>query len=73
LLKVEQVKQLALIAGLSTHHGKPPSLAAVQPTESLFAENHEPFFNNIGHSRHFPHCGMSGLAPRDGVIGRRSC
>jgi hypothetical protein len=25
-LEVEQVKQLALIAGLSTHHGKPPPL-----------------------------------------------
>src|SRR5690349_2171630 len=48
--KVEQVKQLALIAGLSTHHSKPPRRIPRQ-TESLFAENHEPFFNSIGHQR----------------------
>jgi hypothetical protein len=38
---------LALIAGLPTHHGKPPPLMS-QATESLFAENHEHFFNTIG-------------------------
>jgi hypothetical protein len=37
---------LALIARLPTHHGKPPSLMS-QATESLFAENHEHFFNSI--------------------------
>jgi hypothetical protein len=37
---------LALIAGLPTHHGKPPPLMS-QATESLFAENHEHFFNSI--------------------------
>jgi hypothetical protein len=41
---------LALIARLPTHHGKPPSLMS-QPTESLFAENHEHFFNSIYHKR----------------------
>jgi hypothetical protein len=48
LFEVEQIEQLALVARLPAHHGKPPSLAAFQPTESLFAENHEPFFNTIG-------------------------
>jgi hypothetical protein len=37
---------LALIARLPTHHGKPPPLKS-QATESLFAENHEYFFNSI--------------------------
>jgi len=37
---------LALIARLPTHHGKPPPLMS-QATESLFAENHEHFFNSI--------------------------
>jgi hypothetical protein len=41
---------LALIAALPTHHGKPPPLMS-QATESLFAENHEHFFNSIGQSR----------------------
>jgi hypothetical protein len=45
--EVEKVKQLALIARLSTHHGKPLPLQ----TESLFAENHEPFFNTIDPER----------------------
>src|SRR5438132_8744935 len=49
--KVEQVKQLALIARLSTQHGKPPPAECRQPTESLFVKNHEPFFNAIGQSR----------------------
>jgi len=46
--EVEQVKQLALIAGLPTHHDEPPPLDSLKPTESRFAENHEPFFNTIG-------------------------
>jgi len=45
--EVEQIEQLALIARLPTHHGKPPSLMS-QATESLFAENNEHFFNSIG-------------------------
>src|SRR5260370_3434115 len=48
--EVEQIEQLALIARLPTHHGKPPPLMS-QATESLFAENHEHFFNSIGHNR----------------------
>src|SRR5260221_5793491 len=44
--EVEQIEQLALIARLPTHHGKPPPLMS-QATESLFAENHEHFFNSI--------------------------
>ena len=44
------LQQLALIATLPTHHGKPPPLNS-QRTESLFAKNHEPFFNGIGHKR----------------------
>ena len=39
-----------LIARLPTHHGKPPPLM-FQATESLFAENHEHFFNSIDPSR----------------------
>jgi hypothetical protein len=39
-----------LIARLPTHHGKPPPLMS-QATESLFAENHEHFFNSIGQFR----------------------
>jgi hypothetical protein len=52
---------LALIAALPTHHGKPPPLMS-QATESLFAENHEHFFNSIGQtlpSRDF--CGTAAL------------
>jgi len=45
--EVEQIEQLALIARLPTHHGKPPPLMS-QATESLFAENNEHFFNSIG-------------------------
>jgi hypothetical protein len=30
-------------------------------TESLFAENHEPFFNSIGHERRFEHFARRGL------------
>jgi hypothetical protein len=41
-----EVEQLALIARLPIHHGKPPRLM-FQATESLFAENHEHFFNSI--------------------------
>jgi hypothetical protein len=36
--EVEQVKQLALIAGLSTHHGKTSAAGFLQRTESLFAD-----------------------------------
>jgi hypothetical protein len=43
---------LALIARLPTHHGKPPPLMS-QATESLFAENHEHFFNSIDPNRTF--------------------
>jgi hypothetical protein len=43
--KVEQIEQLALIACLSTHHGKPP--------ECLFADIHEHFFNSIDPKRTF--------------------
>jgi hypothetical protein len=49
--EVEQVKQLALIARLPTHHGKPPP-PNPSAEESLFAENHETFFNSIGQSLH---------------------
>jgi hypothetical protein len=49
LFQIEQIEKLALIARLPTHHGKAPSLAAFQPTESLFADYREPFFNTIGH------------------------
>jgi hypothetical protein len=51
VFQVKQIEKLALIARLRSHHGKPPSLAAFQPTESLFAENHEPFFNTIDPER----------------------
>jgi hypothetical protein len=44
--KVEQIEQLALIARLPTHHGKPPP-QNTSSEESLFAENHEHFFNSI--------------------------
>src|ERR1700689_1733776 len=49
--EVEQVKQLALIPSLLTHHGKPPQPNPPQQTESLFAKNHEPFFNAIDQLR----------------------
>ena len=48
LFEVEQVEKLALIARLPTHHGKPPPLIASSQTESLFADEREPFFNAIG-------------------------
>jgi hypothetical protein len=51
LFEVEQVEQLALIARLPTHHGKPPPLIASSQTESLFADEREPFFNAIGKKR----------------------
>jgi hypothetical protein len=35
-----------------------------QQTESLFTENHEPFFNSIGQSRHLNGAlGVSAIAP----------
>lgn len=51
LLKIEQLENLALIAPLPAHHGKPPSLKA-QQTESLFADYARPFSTTsppIGH------------------------
>jgi hypothetical protein len=63
--EIEQVKQLALITGLSTHHGKPPPLNASK-TESLFAKNHEPFFNAIDPKRTSAY-----LFCRDAVYGCR--
>src|SRR5207344_1928957 len=50
LFEVEQVEKLALIARLPTHHGKPPPLIASSQTESLFADEREPFFNAIDKS-----------------------
>ncbi|MGA2894119.1 MAG: hypothetical protein ABSE22_14720, partial [Xanthobacteraceae bacterium] len=35
---------------------------SLQTTESLFAENHEPFFNGIGQK--LPRCFLTGLAIR---------
>jgi hypothetical protein len=35
-----------LLATLPAHHGKPPP-QSLKTTESLFAKNHEPFFNAI--------------------------
>jgi hypothetical protein len=35
-----------------------------QQTESLFTENHEPFFNSIGQSRHFALQQIGGRNPR---------
>jgi hypothetical protein len=46
LFEVEQVEQLALIPRLPAHHRKLRRRKPKQ-TESLFAENHEPFFNTI--------------------------
>jgi hypothetical protein len=45
--KVKQIEKLAQIAPLPAHHGKPPHRQKSQQTESLFAENHAPFFNGI--------------------------
>jgi len=62
LFEVEQVEKLALIARLPTHHGKPPPLIASSQTESLFADEREPFFNAIGQTRPWGDVGsMSGL------------
>jgi hypothetical protein len=45
-----------------------------QATESLFAENHEHFFNSIGQTWTFGDVGsMSALPPKDGVIGLSAC
>jgi hypothetical protein len=58
---------LALIARLPTHHGKPPPLMS-QATESLFAENHEHFFNSIGQTRPWGEVrSTSGLPPEAAV------
>jgi len=49
--QVEQIKQLALIARLSTHMANLRRRITRQ-TESLFAENHEAFFSTIDPKRH---------------------
>ena len=41
----------------------------LRPTESLFAENHEPFFNSIGQSRHIE---RASVAPRLRIRGTSS-
>jgi hypothetical protein len=46
-LEVEQVKQLALIARLDPSW-QISAADCIKQTESLFAKNHELFFNNIG-------------------------
>jgi hypothetical protein len=45
------LKQLALIAGLPPHHDPPPPLNESSERESWHPDNHEPFFNAIGHKR----------------------
>ena len=50
---------------LNVDHGKPPPAECLQQTESLFAENHEPFFNTIGHLRSF------GVERNDRLCARR--
>src|SRR4029077_12476728 len=43
LFEVKQVKQLALIAGLSTHHGNPPPLDASSPRNHCSPISAKPF------------------------------
>jgi hypothetical protein len=43
----DEVKQLALIAALPTHHDPPPSPNESSERESWHADNHELFFNII--------------------------
>jgi hypothetical protein len=39
-----------------------------QQTESLFTENHEPFFNSIGHQRRFEYApATSALTPKPDI------
>jgi hypothetical protein len=49
--EIEEVKQLALIAALPTHHDPPPPPNESRERESWRANNHETFFNIIGQSR----------------------
>jgi hypothetical protein len=41
---------------LPTHHGKPPPPKSLKTTESLFAKNHEPFFNTIDPTATWARC-----------------
>src|SRR4051812_49363695 len=69
LFEVEQVEKLALIARLPTHHGKPPPLIASSQTESLFADEREPFFNAIDPTRTFS---LATAQCQDRVVARTS-
>jgi hypothetical protein len=45
---------------------------SLKQTESLFAKNHEPFFNSIGPKRRKTMSALtSGFGGKDGVIGRQ--
>ena len=46
LFEIEEVRQLALIAALPTPSWQTSAPEALTATESLFAKNHEPFFNH---------------------------
>jgi hypothetical protein len=52
--EVEQVKQLALIAGLSTHHGKPPPLDAASARNHCSPISAKPFSTVSTHSDRLP-------------------
>ncbi len=63
--QVKKVNQLALVAGLPTHHGKPPLPYPSPRTERPFAKNHEPFFNSIGPGLpHYLTGGVAALSPK---------
>jgi hypothetical protein len=49
--QVEQIEQLALIACLSTHHGKPPPLRASRRRNHCSPIIASTFFNSIGPQR----------------------
>jgi hypothetical protein len=68
VLKIEEIKELALIPLLPTHHDEASVAANRQQTESLFAQNHEGFFNTIDPLRT---SGLArvGLAPKSSVEG----
>jgi hypothetical protein len=51
-LEVEQVKQLALITRLSTHHGKPPPLGASSRRNHCSSKITSPFSTASTHSGH---------------------
>jgi len=51
VLKIEEIKELALIRVLPTHHDEASVAGNRQQTESLVAENHEGFFDIIGQNR----------------------